>query len=173
MKILAKINTIFDHTLTLLSVLACVLIIFVIVSVDLEVFMRYFLRQPLKWVVEISGYSLLYITFLVAACVLKREGHVKMDLVINRLEPRTHLLLNIITSITSAIVCLVIAWYGVKVTWEHFQIGFYLSTPLKPPSFLIVIIVPVGSFLLFIQFLRRTYGYMGSWRALPNKQYKG
>jgi len=35
-----------------------------------------------------------------------------------------------------------------------------------------VIIIPIGSFLLFIQFLRRAYGYFTGWRAIPDKEQR-
>jgi TRAP-type C4-dicarboxylate transport system permease small subunit len=165
MRLLTKVNAFIGRTIGLLAFLGAILVVFVMLLVAAHAGMRYFLGRPIPGVIEISEYALLYITFLVAAWVLRREGHVKMDLVLNQLEPRTQILLNIITSIISAIICLVIAWYGTIVTWDHFQVGFYYSTPLRTPAFIIVAIVPIGSFLLFIQFLNRTRGYLDSWRT--------
>ena len=165
MKLVRGVTAIFDYIVSLCGTLVVVLLIFMMLAVSTEVVMRYFLNRPPIWVIEVTEYALLYITFLGAAWLLKREGHVKMDLVLNRLNPRTQTLVNIVTSVFGAIICLVLTWYGVKVTWDHFQLGSFLSTILRPPSFLIVAIIPVGSFLLFIQFLRRTYQYLGMWRA--------
>ena len=116
-----------------------------------------------------TEYSLLYMTFLGTAWVLKREGHVRMDLVLNRLNPTSQALANVLSSIAGAIICLVITAYGVKVCWDLYQSGQYFAAFLKPPKFIILAIVPVGCFLLFIQFLRRTYGYSKDLRALPSK----
>jgi TRAP-type C4-dicarboxylate transport system permease small subunit len=162
MKLIAKVTNIFDRTIDLLAILAIVLLIFTMLSVSGQVIMRYSLERSAFWIIEVNEYALLYITFLGTAWVLKREGHVKMDVVLNRLTPGTQSLLYITTSILGAIICLLLTWYGAKVTWEHFQIGYYIPTLLKPPKFLILAIIPVGSFLLFIQFLRRTYGFLRS-----------
>jgi len=170
MKLITKATAIFDRTIGLLSLFAGILIIYIMLSVTAEVATRYFLGGMMGWVIEVSEYSLLFITFLATAWVLKREGHVKMDLVLRRLNPRTQSLLNIITSIIGALICLIVAWYGVKVTWNSYQIGYVMAKPLRPPQFLILFIIPVGSFLLFIQFLRRTYGYLGHRKELPNKE---
>ena len=170
MKLITKATPIFDRTIGLLSLFAGILILFIMVSVTAEVATRYFLGSMMGWVIEVSEYSLLFITFLATAWVLKKERHVKMELVLRRLNPRTQSLLNIITSIIGAIICLIVAWYGVKVTWGSYQIGYIMAKPLRVPQFLILFIIPVGSFLLFIQFLRRTYGYLGYWKELPNKE---
>jgi TRAP-type C4-dicarboxylate transport system permease small subunit len=104
------------------------------------------------------------------AWVLKIEGHVKIDLVVNRLNPRNQCLVNSITSILGAITCLVLLWYGTKVSWELFERGTITNTILELPSAPLFAIVPIGSFLLFIQFLRRSYGYLKSWKGSSSKE---
>ncbi len=170
MKILKKFTSIIDNTNYLLAILAGLLIIFLMLTVTYEVVVRYFLGQSLIWTVEITGYILLYVTFLSAAWLLGREEHVKMDLVLNRLSPKAQAILNTITSVIGAIICLIIVWFGIKVTWQFYQLGYLATSELRPPQFLIILIIPVGSFLLFIQFLRRSYGYLISWRTLSGKE---
>jgi len=169
MKLVRKLVTIFDRTIDLVTILAGILLVFITLIIGVAIASRYFLNRPMGWVTEISEYSLLYITFLVAAWVLKKEGHVKMDIVLNRLNPGTESMTNVITSAISAIVCFILTWYGAKVTWELFQTGYFTPTLLELPKFIIIAIIFIGSFLLFIQFLRRTYSYWGSWRASRDK----
>lgn len=169
MKLLTKITVIFDGAIDFLALLAAVLLVFIMLGTVTEVTVRYLLGGAIKWMMETVEYSLLFITFLATTWLLKTEGHVIMDVVLDRLKPRTQALTNMITSILGAIVCLVIAWYGVEVTWSNFQRGIVLGTVLEPPIFIILSIIPVGSFLLFIQFLRRTYRYLRMWRESLNQ----
>lgn len=111
MKLLTKSGTIFNRIISAAIVLAGVLLVFVMLSVNAEVVMRYFMRTPLVWVVEVSETLLLFITFLGAAWVLKNEGHVKMDIVLNRLKPRAQVVVNVTTSILSIIAVLLFVWY--------------------------------------------------------------
>ncbi len=164
MKLLTKVTAIFNRTVDLLAVLAAVTLIFMMLIVIAQVVLRP-LGQPLMWVLEVAGYGVLYVTFLGTAWVLKKEGHVKMDIVLTRLSPRTQSLMTIITSIIAAIICFILAWYGVKVTWEYFKEGHYFESILFTPKWLILLIIPIGSFLLFIQFLRRAYGYLRIWKG--------
>jgi len=160
MKLLSKLNSLFDRTIGFLAILATILLAFVMLIVDWEVVARYFLKRPSSWMLEVVEFTLLYICFLGAAWLLKEEGHIKMDLVLSRLNPKAQLWLNVITSLLGAIICFITTWYGVKVSWDLHQSGQYFATFLKPPKYIIVGIVPVGCFLLSIQFLRRTYGFL-------------
>lgn len=171
MKLANKFASIFDRTNDLLATLAGVLIIMLMVVTGYEVVSRYFFGQPTIWTVEISEYALLYLTFLAAAWLLRTAGgHVVVDLVINSLTPRVQALLNTVTSVVSAIGCLAVTWFGAAVTWESFRIGYLVDTPLRTPRYIVFIIIPVGSFLLSIQFLRNSYGYLRNWRASPGRE---
>jgi len=165
MKLLAKGGAIFDRINEAISWFISGLLAFTLLSVCCDVIFRSLPIGSLFWVMEIDEYILLYITFLGAAWVLKREGHVKMDLVLSRLKPATQARLDTITSILGAIVCLVVAWYGAQTTWDLFRTGYYEETMLSLPTFHLHAVVTLGCFLFCIQFLRRIYGYRGSWRA--------
>lgn len=169
MKLLTMGSAIFDRITRLLALLGASLLIIMMLAVCWEVISRYFLGRGIVWVIEFSEYNLLYITFLGTAWLLGREGHVKMDIVLTRLNPRNQSLVNSITSILGAVLCLVIAWSGAEVSWDHLQRGLHQPTLIAPPDFPIFVIIPVGSFLLFIQFLRRSYSFLESWRASADR----
>ena len=160
MKLFGLVGRLFDRLLDILMVLAIVLLIFGWLSVCFEVIMRYFVGQPQIWVIETVEYILLYTCFLGAAWLLREEGHVRVDVLLNRLNPRNQALLNIITSGIATILWLLLAWYTGGYTWKAFKMGLYTSTILEAPKGPLYSIMPIGSFLLFIQFSRRTYGYL-------------
>lgn len=170
MRLLDKGKSVFDGTINVLAVLGAILIAFVFVTVSLEVVLRYFLHSPMNWVVQTSQYSLIFITFLGAAWVLRLDKHVTMEIVLNRLQPRNQDLLRTITSIAGALICLVLVVYGIQVTLDLFQRGIYDPQVLDVPMAPLVAIIPLGSFMLFLQFLRRGYGYLERWRASPRQR---
>lgn len=165
MKLLTKSSSVFDYIIGSLTYLAAAILTFIMLAVCWDVIARAAFGQPLKWVLEFSEYSLLYITFLGTAWVLKNERHVIVDIGLNQLNPGNRALLNVVTSILGVIICLFLTWYGWDVSWEHLVQGFYQPTMIKPPDFPIFVIIPIGSFLLTIQFLRRACKYVGDWRA--------
>lgn len=159
MKLAGKCTVIFDCIIDFMAILAGILLMLVLIGVTVGVAVRYFLGISLFYVVEISAYSLLYICFLVAPWVLKKEEHVKLDLVINHLDERINSLIGIITSIAGAIVFSIIAWYGTKATWGLFQSGYFVPSILAPPKYIIVGIIPLSCLLLTIQFIRRAWDF--------------
>ena len=164
MKHLKNLGRYFDNVLALLALLAALLMVFIIIAVDLEVIARYVFNSPIIWVVEVTRYCLLFMTFLGTAWVLKNERHVSVDLVLNQLSFKTRALATTIVSLICAAVCLILTVFGVWVTAETYQLGYLMASELEPPQFVIFFIVPVGFFLLFIQFLRRTFLYLKTWR---------
>lgn len=163
---LRRINTIFDNIITYLAYFGCALIAFIVLSVTAEVFTRFFLNRSLVWVTEIDEYAMIAFTFFAAAWVLKREGHVVLDVVINRFKPQNRAAVNTITSILSAIVCGVIFWYGTSNLLYHLQEGTLIaSKTIDIPKAPMLIFIPLGFLLFAIQFLRRAYGFIRVWRG--------
>jgi C4-dicarboxylate transporter DctQ subunit len=161
-KLLTKAGIVFDRLLDSFAILAGVIMSFITISVCAGIFSRYFLNRPMSWVVEISEYGLLYITFLVAAWVLKENQHVSVDLVYSRLSPRNQAIAGIFTSVVASIVFLIITMYGFKVTKGQFDAKYFTPSILEAPKFAITLIIPVGTFLLLIQIIRKIYQHVNN-----------
>jgi TRAP-type C4-dicarboxylate transport system permease small subunit len=164
-----KFMTIFDRTLDVLFVVAGVLLSFASLSVGAMIFSRYFLNRPMGWMIEINEYILLHLTFLTAAWVLRKEAHVKMDIVFDSLGPKLQVALNIMSSIVGAAVCFVLTWFGAKVTWELYLKGSLTTTYLEMPKWPLTCVIFIGSFLFMVQFIRRTNGFLHAWRRLRDQ----
>ena len=160
----SKLSRIFDRILSALMFLGAVILAFLMLAVCWDVVARTAAGAPLIWLLEFTEYGLLYITFLCTAWVLKNEAHVSSDLVLVTLDPKNQALINMITSIIGAGICVLLAWSGAVVSFEKLQSGAYQPTAIQPPDFPIFVIIPIGFFLLFIQFLRRAHGNLVRWR---------
>jgi C4-dicarboxylate transporter DctQ subunit len=169
MKGLKKIAALFDSAMYVLVFASFGLLMGAVFIVCAEVVSRYVVNKPLTWVEQISGYILVYMVFLNAAWVLKKDRHVKLELLLMRLHPKTQTLFNLVTSCVAAVVCLIIAWFGADVTWDHFRRNVPSVEMLRFPMFIIWGIIPLGSFLLFVQFMRRTYGFLMTLRTLTEE----
>jgi len=161
---LTKSGHIFDRIIGFLFFLAAVILALGVLTMGVDVVLRYFMRQPLGWVIEVVAFSLLFITFLGAAWVLKIERHVKVDLALNLLNPGPRSVLNITTSVIGGLMCLTLAWYSGHLTWDLFLSGERTVTVLESLKAPLVVIIPLGSFLLSIQFFRRAWGFLVKWR---------
>ena len=154
-----------DRMLVVTVVVAGGLVVYLAVTLDFEIVMRYFFNRPTTWVIDFSEYALLYITFLGAAWVLSKEGHVKIDLLLNALSPRNQQVLNTITSLLGAGACAVFLWLSLWVSWEAFEAGHIFWRATIIPKWPILIVMPIGSLFLTIQFLRRAWLYARGRRA--------
>ena len=160
MKFLSAADKVFDVVIRYLCYLAAAILVLMALSISLDVILRYTINNPLKWVFEGTEYALLFITFLAATWVLKKDEHVKLDLALTVLGPRLRAGVNAFTSLLMVVVCLVITWSSVKYTIYLFQDDITLIRYYTIPKFTIYFIIPVGFFLLFIQSLKRTYQYL-------------
>lgn len=150
---------VFDRFINFMSFLAGLILMFIMLSVCLEVILRYFFNRPLVWVIEVTECLLLYLTFLASAWLLREEDHVKIDILLSYFGARSQACFGIISSLIGVFVSLVLTIYGAEVTWDYFQRGMYTPTAMEIPVSAIILIIPVGSFMLLIQFCRRTVRY--------------
>lgn len=153
------IGKLFDKTLIILFWIAGALLMFSTIGTCADVILRYFFNRPIHWMLEITEYIMLYIPFLGAAFVLKEEGHIRVDILINHLNKKTRETLNLVTSFIGGIVMLTYTWFGGEVTWDYFKRGIPALESLKTPMFLILMIIPIGGFFFTIQFFRQMFGY--------------
>lgn len=165
MKPQKKAITFFDRLLNVMAAVTGTIIVLVMVAVCVNVIMRYVFNRPITGVEEITEYLLLYVTFIGTAWLLREGGHVRVDILLNRVKPRTRVFLGVVSSLIGVLICGVLTWYGTKVTWVNFQQGSYFPSILEFPKAPVLVIIPCGSFLLLIQFLRKTTQSLGNWRS--------
>lgn len=173
MKLLIKSGAVFDRAVDILAVLAGALIALIVIAVTFSVVTRFFFGISWVGLVELSAMSLLFITFLGTTWILRRGGHTTMDILVKRLNPRAQAIVNTVTSLLCALACLVLVWYGTQVFWTRFIKGTYLFSHVDIPDAYFLFIIPVGSFFLFIQFLRRANGYIRGYRETRNSGSNG
>lgn len=140
-----------------MAVIAGILILISMFSVILEVITRFFWNYSSVWVQEYNEYILLYIPFLAGAWLLRQNGHVAVDIINNFLNRKMEMVLNSIVALIGIIVMVVICYYGTLATVDAFARGVNSTTPLKTPQVYIYIIIPVGSFFLLLEFIRKFF----------------
>jgi len=159
---LRRFVRVWDRMLDAIMVLAGILLWVQMLIVNIEVFSRYFGR-PTSWVAEISSILVLWIPFMIAAWVLRKEAHVKMDLLVERFDRKTQAMINFFTSLLGVVVMLIVTGAGFITT--VYWIGNKTPTMLMLPRSPIIAIIFVGSFLFAIQFLIRAVDNFNEWKS--------
>ena len=106
---------------------------------------------------ELTEYSLLWITFIGAPWVLKVDGHVRIDVFLVQLNRKSQNIVKGLLSVVCSIILIPIIWYGASYTIDCFIKGSYVYSVLELPKGAIMIVIPIGCFLLFIQFVRLSF----------------
>lgn len=150
-----KIIRVFDWLLDAGAALSGALLVAVMLLTSIKVFFRYGLREGLMGVDQISGTLLVYIAFLGAAWVLRREEHVTIDLLVTRLRPKTRRWLTCGNSVAGALICLVVTFYGTVEAVTSWQRGILIPAEIEIPRVINLGVIPLGTFLLSLQFMRR------------------
>lgn len=117
-----------------------------------EVVCRYFFRSPTIWVQETSIYLFMWTMLAGGAYTLQKGKHVRIDLFIEHLSPRTQQIFEMITSVAGMVFCAVITWQAYEMIAVSFAYGKVSATPLRVPMWIPQSALLLGFALLTFQF---------------------
>ena len=149
-RVLEKLNLAFSR-------IAGLLIVFCMTTITIDVVGRYFFGKPVIWVYYYSEYALIYSTFLAAAYVLKHNGHVTVDLVVNMLSQRHQAFLSVFTNLIGLLACAIVGWYSLIEAYDVFQTKTMFTAPISMYQFPIKVVLPIGFLLLCVEWLRKLF----------------
>jgi TRAP-type C4-dicarboxylate transport system permease small subunit len=138
---------------TFCASLAGLILLFVTLSIFVDVILRYFFDRPSIWVTEVSTYLFLYIIFLGTAYTLQQGGHIRVTFLLNPLPPRIRRVVNFITTLFGTVFTAVLLWQACVMTWTAFREHWTSPTMLNAPYAYIHVAIVIGSFLLLMTFL--------------------
>lgn len=151
-----------DLCLAIVNVLLGLLIVIVIV----DVIMTFFFDAPLKWALEVSEYALAFITFLGAGWLMREEGHLRFDMVIEKLPQKVRTVLEIFVSIVGFLVSIVIVWSGIEICISLYEKGALMESVLQWPRWPLIASIPIGFTILAVQLLRRSIQHLQNFSDL-------
>jgi TRAP-type C4-dicarboxylate transport system permease small subunit len=147
-----------------LAALGAAIFAFITLAICVEVLMRYGFNRPLTWVVEVSEYALLWMTFLGTAWVLRQGGHVRVDILMQFFSPGALQVCGLVSAGSGILASLVLVLFGADATWVAFERGSFKSTGLNIPTWMVLIVIPVGGLLLLARFSRMFFEYYADLR---------
>ncbi|MBI1385082.1 MAG: TRAP transporter small permease subunit [Rhizobiales bacterium] len=149
------VERIYDRIVDLLAVVAAVLLIAVMLATVFKVALRGLFGEGIIGVDQLSGTAMVYMTFLGAIWVLRNNGHVCVDILIGNPHGGRTRGLIFMSSLIGAAICFCVAWFGVGAVQLSIARGVMVATELELPRWIGLIPIPIGCFLLGIEFLRR------------------
>jgi tripartite ATP-independent transporter DctM subunit len=128
-----------------------ILVIAFIVGSD--VFLRYVFNEPTTWADEISTYIMIGAVFLGAAYTHLADGHIRVDLVTERLPRAIRDPLEVVTTWLGFVFVAFMAWQCYTATAVAYATGAREFSLLVTPSYLPQIPIAVGMHLFALQML--------------------
>lgn len=154
---LDKLSNGLDYIENVLACIGGILLAIATITVVMEVVTRYFFNYSFMWVNEISEYILLYIPFLGAAWLLRSNGHITVDIVEELLSFRMRYVSNIFIALVGIFISIIFVWYGAITTADVINRDIRSLTVLQTPQVYVVIVIPVGAFILMLEFIRKLH----------------
>ena len=124
------------------------LMVLMVASVTLQIFCRYVLNRPLPWPEELCGFLIIWLCFLVADVLYKRETHNSVDFVTRKLseaaQQKIHMGIHTFTGIFLAVL-----FYNSILLFIR-QKGMVVGASLKIPRSIYTLSAIVCSFSMFL-----------------------
>lgn len=150
----------FDWLESVFSYITGLMYVTVMLITCYDVIMRYIFNSPTHWVSDVSGYILVYSLFFGAGWLLREDGHVKIEFVFEHLSVKIQRILNFLIYIIISLSCLLLMWLGLELAWDAYSKGITLWRGIVVPKHILYWPVAFGSFLLFIESVRKVKKHM-------------
>ena len=142
------------------AIVGAALLFFIATIICFEVTVRALGGASRLWVIEVSEYALLFVTFLGAPYLLEKNAHVVLDLLYDNLIGRQRLFMQALNGAIGFAACAILTIVGIQVVLEQYDVGVREVTVMRPLSWWITASLPIGTSLMTFQFFDQI------WRSL-------
>jgi TRAP-type C4-dicarboxylate transport system permease small subunit len=132
------------------AALLCALVVLILVDVAA----RYLRVFSIPWSFEATEYMLYAITFFGAPWVLREEGHIAIDLVVERLPAAARAVVRRLADLLGATVCVVLFYFACRVAWRSYESGTLVHKSFVFPEWWVYAGMPPVLLILLAVYLR-------------------
>lgn len=134
-----------------------------VLVIGFEVVARYFFAAPTIWAYDTALLCYAWLGMLGGAFAMKRNGHIRVDIVSSRLPPRGQAALELVTFPLVAFFLVLVVWQVGLAALDAWHTGSRRPTEWAPPLILFLGAAPVGAVLVLLQLTAgaiRAYGVL-------------
>lgn len=121
------------------------------------VVLRYCFHYSVSAFEEIIRYLIIWSTFLGGSALLRRNGHITIDVLIVRLKKRQRLILQTFAYILGIVFCALLTIKGFSLIEQSLRVGARSMSTLRLPMYIPQLAVPVGGMLMLFRFGQKVY----------------
>jgi len=127
------------------------------VLVCIDVGARYFKLFATPWTLDVTQYLLYGITFFGAPWVLREDGHIAIEIVVERFRPPARRALRCATDALGAAVCALLLAISCRVLWSSYAQHATVQQTFVFPEWYLYVIPPPVFLILALEFARRAW----------------
>ena len=131
--------------------LASIALIAASLILSYSVVVRYYFKAPTYWQDEAAVFLLVGATFLTAAHVQSKRGHVGIDAIIGFLSPAANRFRLLVVDAASLAFCMFFSWKSWTLFHEAWEDGQVTSSTWAPPLWIPYSVMAAGMTLLCLQ----------------------
>jgi TRAP-type C4-dicarboxylate transport system permease small subunit len=145
----------FDVLIDALAIVAGALVVLLAALVVVDVCARSLRLFTLPWSLEATEYMLYAVTFLGAPWVLRENGHIAIELVVERLPARGRAVAGVLAELAGAAICATLFLYACRVAWQSYASGIQVQKSFSFPEWIAYAGIPPVMLILLGIYLRR------------------
>jgi C4-dicarboxylate transporter DctQ subunit len=111
--------------------------------------------RAISYAEEVIVYLIIWAIMIVSSQLVRRDGHVRPDLVLRLLPPRYLRLVEIFNCLVAIVFCGALVGYGYQIVDTSLLIDETSSTDLQFPMWIYYLALPVGSALMLARYIIR------------------
>jgi len=145
---------VYDAVIYGMAALAASLMAAMMVVICIDVLLRNLGYQSSAHFFTFTEYALLMVPCMGAPWLVREKGHIHVEILLMSLRPRLRARMTVAIGLICIAICLVIAWYGFRITLTDFLQAEKDVRSLDMPRWMVVMWIPLSFFLMAAEFAR-------------------
>lgn len=167
---MALIRRIFTLVGNFSFIIAIGIMVFLSISISVEVFLRYVVGSSSIWVTEVSGYLVAGVLFMSMAKIYREGGHVSMSILTDKVSPKVHKICTVLAHLCVLVFAIILFWTTLEMTNLSYSFNWKSSTILAVPLYIPQALMPIGSMVFIIEIVNKLLGeFISSENCKDNK----
>lgn len=154
----ARMRRGYDGIVTAMAVLAGLVLVWLMVAIVASVGLRNLGMQPPAWLFTSTEYGVFYMTMLGAPWLVRRRGHVHIELVTAALPDGLRRAVSRAVALGCVLVCAYLAWRGLLLVQTNIARMDFDVRAYFYPRWLLTIAFPLSFGLMAVEFARFAFG---------------